>query len=202
MRRLLGCVRSANAPREAHKLRVLAPLLECLPPAPPPPGLLARIEQRISTEHRVLERGLLRARLIGAAVAGAMAGAVGVLTLTPHPDIGRSGTPMPLAVIEGAERVAMLEARTLDGGHYLRLDHFGLRAPLNGTLELWLVRQGTDRPASLGLISAPSSVTVLPLAHDISDGDVLAVSEEPAGGAPGVGPSGSVIVVARVGAGE
>lgn len=60
----------------------LVALLEYLPPAPPPEGLLARIENRLDAVERARSiaearsvRTHVRWRLLGAAVAGALAGA-------------------------------------------------------------------------------------------------------------------------------
>ncbi|HSF96578.1 MAG TPA: anti-sigma factor [Thermohalobaculum sp.] len=183
-------------------LRVLAPLLECLAPAPPPPGLLTRIEQQIAAERRRPPRQ----RFAVAAAFGASAGIAAVLALAPLADNRAWEAPVPLTVIDGADRVAMLDARMLAHGRYLRIDHFGLLGPTDRALELWLLRDGTGdgiaRPESLGLLSQRGGATVLPLARAVTAGDLLAVSEEPPGGAPGPGPSGPVILTARVGGGS
>jgi anti-sigma-K factor RskA len=122
-----------------------------------------------------------------------------MLALAPQQLMLAPEAVVPLAVIDGADRVAMLGARTLAGGRYLRVDHFGLQAAADLALELWLLSGGVGRPESLGLLAVRDGVTILSLARPIAEGDFLAVSAEPSGGAPTIGPSGPVILTARVG---
>jgi anti-sigma-K factor RskA len=126
-------------------------------------------------------------------------GAAAAIALAPLVQDRAPDTALPLSVVDGAERVAMLGAQTFLRGQYLRIDHFGLRPAAGHALQLWLLRDGSGRPRSLGRLATGDSVTVLPLSERIDSGDVLAVSEEPPGGSPGSGPSGPVIVTARVG---
>jgi anti-sigma-K factor RskA len=204
LRRLLAHLHAFAGLRQASgtasgmpDLNLLAPLLECLPPAPPPPGLLARIEERIDPPATARPRWPLRRCILAAGFSAAAAGAMAVFALMTLSDAGSSRVPLALEVVDGAERVAMLDAGTIDGGRYLQLDHLGLRAPEGNTLDLWLVRRG-GRPEFLGMLAVESGVTVLPLSRRLSDGDVLAVSEETFGGATRNGPSGPVILTARV----
>lgn len=131
--------------------------------------------------------------MLGAATGAAAMAAVVTGPLAPAPE-----TPIPLEIVDGSERVAMLSAKTLTQGRYLRIDHFGLHATAGRAFELWLIRDGTGRPKSLGLLAPKDGVTVLSLPERIEIGDVLAISEEPSGGARGPMPTGPVIVAARV----
>ena len=182
-------------PRGMPDLRLLTPLLELVPPAPPPLGLLIRIEQQIGAARR---SRWMPQRMAGVGLIGAASGAAAMLALVPLMPAHGPEAPLPLAMMDGADRVAMLSARTLGDGRYLRIDHFGLQVPAGRAFELWLLRDGSGRPESLGLLAAGSGMTVLVLGQRISAGDVLAISEEPLGGAAGPGPTGPVIVTARV----
>lgn len=197
--RLLGYAQPHELrPYGAHKLQLLTPLLELVPPAPPPPGLLPLIENQIGTRQRPLMAP--RLRLAMAWMLGAASGAAAVFALIQMSDDRGLGTPLPLTIVNGAERVAMLSARTLQHGQYLRIDHFGLRADASGSLELWLLQGSSGRLRPLGLLASDSGVTVIPLAEAIESGDLLAFSEEEPGGSSDPGPSGPVVVTARVGA--
>lgn len=185
-------------PRGVPDQHLLTPLLGLVQPAPPPPDLLPRIELELGAEPQ--RTHAFRLRLAGVWMLGAATGAAAVVALIPVSLDRAQDTKLPLSVISGAERVAMLSARTLAEGRYLRVDHFGLQAATDRSLELWLLHDGSGHPLSLGLLAAGANVTVIPLAGQIASGDVLAVSDEALGGSAGPGPSGPVIVAARVGA--
>ena len=198
--RWIGRVHPAFAPsRGGDSLDLLAPLLQYLPPAPPPPGLLPRIEEQIRAVRCARQYRRTVVHLAAAAAVGAIASAAAMLALAPSPRVTGAEAPVPLTVLDGPEMDAMLDARTLGGGRYLRLDHFGLRAAEGRALELWLLRQGSGGPDSLGLLATRNGLTVLPVSRPIAEGDLLAVSEEAPGGATGSGPAGPVILTVRVG---
>ena len=92
----------------------------------------------------------------------------------------------------------VLRAEAIGGGRYLRLEHSGSPAPADRALELWVIAMNDGVPRSLGLLAATGKITILPLAAAIGPGDVLAVSQEPAGGSPAAGPTGPVLISAVV----
>jgi len=186
-----GRTGAANRGDPAH---LLAPLLEALPPAPPPPGLLLRIEEQIRAERQVRQRRAPYFRMAGSAILGAGAAAMLLLVVGDRP----GDVPVPIGVISSEAPAAMLSLRAVSNGRYLRFDHFGLDAAPGRAHEVWLLPDGSGPPSSLGLLAPNGDVTVLPIAKPIAPGDVLAISDEISGGAPGPGPAGPVILTARV----
>ena len=76
----------------------LVALLEYLPPAPPPEGLLARIENRLDAIERARSiaearsiRTHARWRVLGAALAGALAGAAAMAAVLISAVVGPAG---------------------------------------------------------------------------------------------------------------
>ena len=189
-------------------LSVLVPLLEFLPPVPPPMGLLARIEARVDmfergksvstvqTRRRHTIRRTLVAGMTGACVSAA---AMAAIVLVDPLGIGNETKPVLLADLAGSAGAHMLRAESIEGGRYLRLQHTGPPIAADRDLELWLVHRGVGPPKSLGLLAAKGNVTVLPFEHKIHTGDVLALSDEPAGGSQTDGPTGPVLMRAFVG---
>ncbi len=186
----------------------LVALLEYLPPAPPPEGLLARIENRLDAIERTRSiaearssRAHARWRVLGAALTGALAGtaAMAAVLLADPAGVRPGGEPVPLAVLTSADGARLLRAGTVADGRFVRLDHAGMPAGADRSLVLWVIAEGGGAPRSLGLLAAKGQVTVLPLSLAIGAGDVLALSEEPAGGSPGAGPTGPVLISAVVG---
>ncbi|WP_170117143.1 anti-sigma factor [Phyllobacterium sophorae] len=72
--------------------------------------------------------------------------------------------------------------------------------PQDKSLELWLIA-GNEAPVSLGLIKSPQ-VTEFDLPQPVSaklrDGTTLAITVEPAGGAPGGAPTGAIVAAGTV----
>ncbi len=199
---------AARTSRDAPEFGALAPLLELLRPAPPPVGLLARIESRIDAAERArsvagarAERARARWHLLAAALTGALAGAAATIlvVLADPAGIRRGGEPVSPAILTGADGARLLRAEVIVDGRYLRLDHIGPRVTADRALELWVIPGGDGVPRSLGLLAAKGTVTVLPLATALGAGDVLALSEEPSGGSPATGPTGPVLISAVVG---
>lgn len=187
----------------------LVALLEYLPPVPPPEGLLARVENRIDAIERARSIAEARSerthagwRVLGATLTGALAGAAAIaaLFLAGPAGVRHGGEPVPLAVLASADGARWLRAATISDGRYLRLDHAGPPVAADRSLELWLIAEGSGTPQSLGLLATAGPVTVLPLGSAIGAGDMLALSEEPAGGSPATGPTGPVLISAVVGA--
>lgn len=205
---LRRCGAMARAGRRELDLGDLVPLLEFLPPAPPPVGLLAGIEARVdmlerqrsvakaqTRQNRTIRRTLF-AGLTGAFVSAA---AMTVVVLVDPLGLRKDNEPVLLADLAGSAGTRVLRAETVEDGRYLRLRHVGPPIAADRDLELWLIPGGVGVPRSLGLLAARGNVTVLPLEHEIRAGDVLALSEEPAGGSPTGGPTGPVLIQAFVG---
>lgn len=193
--------------RREPDLSVLAPLLEFLPPAPPPVGLLARIERRVDMLRRAQSIADMKAkrkrkvqRTLMAGLAGILAGVAAMTAIVMFDPIGvrNNREPTLLAILAGSEGARVLRVESVEGGRFLRLQHAGPQASASRDLELWLIPGGDGAPVSLGLLAGKGNVTVLPREYRIRAGDVLALSEEPAGGSPTGRPTGPVLVRAFV----
>ena len=187
------------------ELALLAPLLQLVPPAPLPVGLLARIEAQIDAGERRMRAGKpenqhiwLGMRTLSAGVAGALAGGV-VSALLALPIMLSGCAPAYLTTLELEQPPLSLRIDSVACGRYIHLHHFGSGAVADHALELWLVPQSGGVPRSLGLVSAKGDSTVLLLETPVLAGDVLAISQEPPMGSPFDRPSGPVLVSAMVG---
>ena len=71
------------------------------------------------------------------------------------------------------------------------------QAPAGRVLQLWGVR-GNSGPVSLGVIEGREGVATLPNALRLASGQLtLEISEEPPGGSPQAGPTGSVLGIGQ-----
>jgi anti-sigma-K factor RskA len=169
----------------------LAPLNATYPEAAPP-DLLPAIEARLFPAPPRGKRGL--GWLAGALAAGALA-AVLIVALGLA-DLGRAPLPMAPAAglraelngeeAQGATPVAFVALQT-EQGLELR-QSAGPAAPEGRVYQAWAIG-GDGVPLSLGLLDAPA----LRVAFEGTQGLVLAISLEPAGGAPGPAPTGPVL---------
>jgi len=197
-----------RAAREAWERR-LAPMLASAKDVAPPEGMLARIEAVIGkaapapatkTPEAPAEfsSGLagigaevihLRRRVgVWKSVAGAaMAAAAALAIYVAVPQ--QTAEPVDTAI--GAKYVAVVTAD--DGGQTGLLIHFdtetgvatvipaGARAPDGASYEMWHLPEGATTPVSLGLLpeNAVARQTIV-----AAEGDLFAISLEPAGGSP------------------
>lgn len=161
--------------------RQLAPLNAGFAAVPPPPGLLARVEARLHGTPAPRRRW--RVPVLGAALAATTLALL--LTLAPL-----TAPPADL-VAELAGGGLRIEASYDGAAGLLALSATAAAPPAPGqAYELWRIDE-TDVPASLGLLTdGPIPVPGL------KAGDILAISLEPAGGAPGGQPTGPVLASA------
>ncbi len=195
----------ARAAREAWGRR-LAPLLEGVEAVTPPEGLLARIEAEIGKDAPATQpaapaefnAGLtgmgaevihLRRRVgVWKGVAGAaMAAAAALAIYVAVPQ--ETAEPVDAAI--GAKYVAVVTAD--EGGQTGLLIHFdtgtgvatvipaGAKPPDGSSYEMWHLPAGATTPVSLGLLpeNAVARQTIA-----AGEGDLFAISLEPAGGSP------------------
>jgi anti-sigma-K factor RskA len=175
---------ASDAARRAAWERRFAPLLETAEPVEPPPGLFARIMERIDEGAAVVELAALRRRVARwkgiAAMAGAVAATLAALVV------------LPMVSPEPAPRFVAVVSHDSDGtaGLVIELDTaegtatvipVGLEPPPGRTFEMWHLPEGAERPYSLGLMPNQPQVRQT---LDAAPGDVFGVSIEPEGGSP------------------
>lgn len=194
---------AARAAREAWERR-LAPMLSGAPEIAPPEALLDRIESALAAETpaqppqgrpAVFNGGpagmgaevmQLRRRLgVWKGVAGAAMAAAAALAI--YVAVPQETAPEPVA----AKYVAVVTAD--DGGQTGLLIHFdtgtgvatvipaGATPPDGSSYEMWHLPEGATTPVSLGLLpqNAVARQTIV-----AGEGDLFAISLEPAGGSP------------------
>ena len=160
----------------------------------PAPDLLSAIEARLFGRADVPRRAWLPRWLLGAGLAGALA-LVALLILPPP----APPTPeAPVVATLAAEGQALVYAARYDAdkGELIVTRTGGEAAEATKVHELWLIAGGAA-PLSLGLIDATGLRRALPA---LPPGAVLAISLEPAGGAPDGVPTGPVLVTGTVAA--
>ncbi|WP_315764185.1 anti-sigma factor [Sphingomonas sp. Y38-1Y] len=182
----------------------LAPLYDEIEPAAAPEGLWPQIEARLRVPaNDGLLRSLRRwrASAISLGAVAAVLGAVLVLRPVPAP---LAAPPPPqdsrtlLAQLPDAKGASMIAARLgAEGALHLR----AIAVPAgSGEPELWLIA-GDAAPVSLGQFArdGESRLVISPeVAKLLQDGAVLALTLEPAEGAPHPAPSGTILGTARL----
>jgi anti-sigma-K factor RskA len=177
----------------------LAPLALAAPPAEPPADMFQRIERGLDGEAetsqivQLAERRARRWRAL-AIGSGAVAASLALwiaaapLGLLPPPD-APARNYVALVTPEGGGGPAMIvEVDTESGIATVRA--LRVTAPEGRTLELWRIPPGAA-PQSVGLVD-PDQPTLIDIAAD--PGDIMAITVEPPGGAPGGIPSGPPIL--------
>lgn len=170
-----------------------APLDATYVAAPPPGGTIDRIEARLfGARPSLLARlwgnaGLWR----GFAAAATIVALWFALPVAPPP--GEPAAQLVSALAPAASPTEYLAVYAPQDGA-LRLNRVAGEAPAGRSLELWVIA-GEAAPVSLGVLpEAPMAELRLPaeLAALVEAGAVLAVTDEPPGGAPGGVPTGQV----------
>jgi anti-sigma-K factor RskA len=164
----------------------LAPLNAAYPEVAPPAPLRARIEARLFPAPPRRRLGWWGA-VAGAAVAALLL--VGVLALQGPAPV----TPRLQAALQD-DTAPVAFAATWDGAALRITRTAGAPAPAGRDYQLWLIGP-SGVPESLGLLATAETRLPRP---DLAPGLVLAVSLEPAGGAPGPAPTGPVLLTAAL----
>jgi len=166
----------------------LAPLNEAYDAVPPPVALQAQIEARLFPAQPVPRR---RSGWLGGILAGLGVAAVVLVAVALW--LGVPGTDTRLQAVLTAEDapVAFVALWSETEGVLTLRQTAGGPAGEGADYQLW--RIGADGvPQSLGLVQGDLALALPALAQ----GEVLAVSLEPAGGSPLPGPSGPVLLAA------
>lgn len=178
--------------------RRLAPLLDAIPPEPPPPrvraallrslpGALLALPDQLAVLRRQVRRWRIMAAGTGLLAAGlALFVAVG---LRPEQAGGRY-----LAVVQGGGALPALLVRVDTRTGTAQVRPVGAEVPAGRNLELWYV--GAEGPKPLGLVGATPSRVTLPTGA--SPDGVIAVSVEPLGGSPSGQPTGPVVYTGKL----
>lgn len=180
----------------------LSPLADGVPPVPPPPAIWARIAAALDEPAAAPTRAPAappspgrpaRAWRWAALGSGAIAASLAAILLL------RPSAPPVQAVLRGAEAPVFLARLEPDGAVLVRAVGTP-RVPAGRDLELWLLRPGAARPASLGVLPAGGTRVAAgqtgagaPLAGAPLTGAQLLVSLEPPGGSPTGQPTGPVL---------
>lgn len=185
----------------------LAPLALAAPPAEPPADMFQRIERGLdgaAETAKIVQLAERRARrwralaIASGAVAASLAlwiavGPIGRVA----PPIATAQTYLALVTPEGGGGPAMIvEVRFDDwlgvgaSTGTVTIQPLRIDAPEGRVLELWRIPPG-QAPQSVGLVD-PDAVTLLNVAA--APGDIMAITVEPPGGAPGGIPSGPPIL--------
>jgi len=177
----------------------LAPHALAAPPAEPPADMFQRIERGLDGEVetakiiQLAERSARRWRAVALA-SGAVAASLALwIAAVPLglllPDETPARNYVALVTPEGGSGPAMIvEIDTESGIATVRA--LRVAAPEGRTLELWRIPPGAA-PQSVGLVEADRP-TLLNVAAE--PGDIMAITVEPPGGAPGGIPSGPPIL--------
>ncbi len=158
----------------------------------PAPDLLPAIEARLFGRAEAPRRNWWPQWLLGAGLAGALA--LVALLILPPPAPPAPDTPLVATL--AADGQALVYAARFDAaaGELIVTRTGGEAAEATKVHELWLIADGAA-PLSLGLIDATGLRRALPA---LPPGAVLAISLEPAGGAPDGAPTGPILVTGTV----
>jgi anti-sigma-K factor RskA len=195
----------------------LAPLLEEVEAASPPPGLWARIEGAIAPREASTEASgtapgsnvhVLRRRVSlwrGYSAAATALAASLALFLVTRPDAeapAPSPAPAPLIAMMEAEGSPAKLVATYDPASRMLLvaPAAGLEAVAGHSHELWLIpADGKPRPMGLLEPGAPRRVAIPPaLSGEIRAEVTLALSVEPSGGSPTGQPTGPIVAAGKL----
>ena len=177
----------------------LLPLALALPPETPPEHVWKTIAARIAPQadaapaRNATGRGLPWWRTLSAGLATAVV-VLAFLTFKPAttPDNLRT-----VAVLSGEKTPGALVLNNLPDNRLAVQPMQDLVALADGrALELWAISPG-QAPRSLGLV-LPGQTTVLAPRQPPLQGDTVAITLEPAGGAPNGVPTGPIVLSGKV----
>jgi len=193
----------------------LEPLLDSVEPAPPPPGLWARIElgighaagAQLAEEAPASNVHVLRRRINVwrgySATATALAASLALfLVIRPADAPVPRPVPQPLVAMMSAEGSAAKLVATYDpDSHSLFVaPAAGVDAVPGHAHELWLI-PADGKPRSMGIVTpgAPRRMAIAPpMLSEVKADVTLALSVEPSGGSPSGQPTGPVIASGKL----
>ncbi|KQN74966.1 hypothetical protein ASE94_01170 [Devosia sp. Leaf64] len=169
-------------------------------PVGPPAHIFSDLETRLfgAQKRASLWDSLALWRSVAAVALAVAAIAVGFSTLQPRPDSGQLANQLVAALqAEGSdvEFVALY-----DGTGAVRLTSLSGHSVPGSDYELWAIQGGHD-PISMGLVPIDARTTVEltdAVRSGWGEGSVLAITLEPAGGAPNGVPTGPIVAQGAV----
>ena len=177
-----------------------AQLTDGIPETAPPPGLWRNIEAELFPEAR---QGFLRRIGLFPALAGGLVAAL-LVVLVGNETL--FAPPPPLDPVYRADVVAedgsmLINARYTEGDRRLVLDKRMGQPPEGRVLELWLIPEGQGA-ISLGILPNDDGEAEVIVPEELVaflDGGLLAITDEPPGGAPGGVATGQVLAAGTLG---
>lgn len=181
---------------EAWEAR-LAPLARAIPPAEPPPDLLARIEAaldaRAAAPAPIRPGRFWKAWAVGASALAASLAAI--LLLRPVPEepqrfvaVLQQDIAAPAWVVEASRERGIVLAGAINP-----------RPREEGrVLQLWGLPVGATAPTSLGLVPEDGRLVVDPRLLRPQPGMLIEISLEPPGGSPIGRPTGPILFIGRL----
>ncbi|MFV2052423.1 anti-sigma factor domain-containing protein [Aliiroseovarius sp. YM-037] len=170
----------------------LVPLAEEVEGLAPPASVKTAVDQRLFGAEVTRKSGWgVWQVLMGAATAAVAALAIMLFFGGP---VGSPQAPILMTEVAAEDQSFRMTAAFVPGEDTLRVTPVVGVAPEGRVLELWLIA-GEDAPLSLGLLAddAPSDIVIPAALRGKLNGAVLAVSEEPPGGAPDGTPTGDIL---------
>lgn len=168
----------------------LGPLHLLATPVQPPAALWSRLVLATGIAAPPVRRGR-GAWQAATAVSLALAASFALFAFLPRPDTPAGEPARFAAALAPVAAPARYVAESRPDGSIAVTSLDATPAPNGRAYQLWALPQGATTPVSLGLLS-PGSQLVTPPAR-ASAQEQLLVSEEPTGGSPTGGPTGSVV---------
>lgn len=177
----------------------LSPLANAVPPEAPPPELwqrlalatgLQRVSSRRAAPRRSAAQRIWRSPTLWrstTAAALALAASLAFVVLNPKPP---PPEPLLAALSPQGSPGAVFLVRVGERGQTTVIAVGRPSIPVDRSLELWALREGSTVPVSLGLLPGGGRIRLRAV---VGAGTRLLVSQEPTGGSPTGAPTGPVV---------
>jgi anti-sigma-K factor RskA len=187
----------------------LAPMLDEIDEAAPPPGLWQSIESRLPASRSpsnviILQRRVSRWRAASAAMTALAASLAIILVARPGPRPLQPPSPVPtapmVAMLGDSGAAKLVATWTPDKSMLVVAASAAMPLDRSHSHELWVIPEG-GKPRSLGTMPAGRHMMMhVPrtLSGMFRTGATLAVSLEPAGGSPTGLPTGPVLAAGQL----
>lgn len=158
----------------------------------PSPEIWQKISHKVNHETRATTP-LRPSAWLGWSLAAALAGVL-IFNVVRQPD---SSVDMhPVAILNGTQSDTQFIVSLDKSARLLRVSSLNVVLPQAKNLQLWLIK-GHEPPQSIGLITERGSNEFQLAANLLDNQTTLAISLEPVGGSPLVGPSGPIVYMGK-----